>query len=277
MDDIPDLLEIASGVPKKDAISINLYKELLLHSQTIRDSYLKDVDTFHNQLSFNDINETCYIKMYSDIKPNDEIPPLNTFYENIDGLKDLNSDAMKFFMKKRNNSIKGLDVQLGKQFEESFIDFINTKNIIAQRADLKNRKLPDIQILDKTRNIKAYIELKYHHAPFMLSHKLINRESYEGSITLDVKKLHNQIIECDSEIPNRPVYIVHWVDFHHLKGIFFNTLEQIKDCVNNSSQYERKSRKGDYLLQKKIGYTEKFYPPLHEMGDFHELLSNIEK
>ena len=277
MDDIRDLLEIASGVPKNDAISINLYKELLLHSQKIRDSYLKDVDTFHNQLSFNDINETCYIKMYSDIKPNDKIPPLNSFYENIDGLKDLNSDAMKFFMKKRNNSIKGLDIQLGKQFEESFIDFINTKSIIAQRADLKNRKLPDIQILDKTRNIKAYIELKYHHAPFMLSHKLINRESYEGSITLDVKKLYNQIIECDSQIPNRPVYIVHWVDFHHLKGIFFNTLEQIKDCINNSSQYERKSREGDYLLQKKIGYTEKFYPPLHEMGDFHELLSNIEK
>ena len=111
----------------------------------------------------------------------------------------------------------------------------------------------------------------------MLSHKLINRESYEGSITLDIKKLHNQITECESEIPNRPVYIVHWVDFHHLKGIFFNTLEQIKDCINNSTQYVRKSREGDYILQKKIGYTEKFYPPLHEMGDFHELLSVIRK
>ena len=88
------------------------------------------------------------------------------------------------------------------------------------RADNRNKKLPDIQVLDKTRNISAYIEVKYHGAPFMLSHKILGRENYEGSITMDTKKLRNQIIECESEIPDRPVYILHWVDFHHLKGIF---------------------------------------------------------
>ena len=146
------------------------------------------------------------------------------------------------------------------------------------RADNRNKRLPDIQVLDKTRNIKAYIEHKYHHAPFMLSHKIIGRESYEGSITMDTIKLQKQIIECESEIPNRPVFVVHWVDFHHLKGIFFNTMEQIKDyldVLDEGSTFNRQSKSGDYILNKKVGYTEKFYPPLHEMGDFHELLEKL--
>ena len=111
----------------------------------------------------------------------------------------------------------------------------------------------------------------------MLSHKLIGRESYEGSITMDTNKLKRQIIECESELDDRPVYIVHWVDFHHLKGIFFNTLLQIKEYLNkNDHDFVRKSREGDYKLVNKIklkkGYLEKFYPPLHEMGDLDELV-----
>jgi hypothetical protein len=258
-------------------ISVSLYRELLGIADDVLD-YLKNTNTFHNQLKFDQINEQCYQKLYVDIKNGDEIPPLSKFYDEINGLKDLNNNAYKYFMKKRNDSVKGLDVQLGNKFDQVLIDFFKSKGILALRADTKNKKLPDIMILDKTRNIKAYVEHKYHHAPFMLSHKFINRESYEGSITLDTEKIKKQIIECESELPNRPVYIVHWVDFHHLKGIFFNSLEQIKDYLNNSpTGYNRKDRKGDYKLSKKIGYTEKFYPPLHEMGDFEELLRKLSK
>ena len=111
----------------------------------------------------------------------------------------------------------------------------------------------------------------------MLSYKTIGRESYEGSITLDTKKIQNQIIECESELPNRPVYIVHWVDFHHLKGVFFNTLGQIKEYLASGSRFERQERTGDYKMTKKVGYTEKFYPPLHEMGDLSELLEKLSR
>ena len=90
-----------------------------------------------------------------------------------------------------------------------------------------------------------------------------------------IQKIERQIIECETELPNRPVYFVHWVDFHHLKGIFFNTLGQIKEYLDLGQEFERKERKGDYKLSKKIGYTEKFYPPLHEMGDFSELLEQL--
>lgn len=257
--------------------SIQLYKELLIQSKKVRDEYLKNVSKFENQLRFNEINEECYLEMYSKIKADDNIPRVIDLEKKISGLKELNKKANNFFLKKRNESVKGLDVQLGNKFDEVLINFLNSKNIIAGRADKRNKRLPDIHILDKTRNIKAYIEHKYHHAPFMLSYKLIGRESYEGSITLDTKKLERQITECESEIPNRPVYIVHWVDFHHLKGIFFNTLEQIKDYMRNGSEFERKNRSGDFKLTKKVGYTQKFYPPLHEMGDFAELLKKLDK
>tara|TARA_R100001443_G_scaffold37771_2_gene51357 strand:+ start:477 stop:1331 length:855 start_codon:yes stop_codon:yes gene_type:complete len=255
-------------------ISIALYQELLSHSGVIKE-FLKNTDNFLNRLKFEKVNMECYKSMYSNINSGDVIPPLDSFYDKIDGLKELNDSAYKFFMKPRNNSIKELDVQLGDKFDEVLINFLNQKNIRASRADQKNKRLPDIKVLDKNKKIKAYIEHKYHNAPFMLSHKLIDRESYEGSITLDFKKIQNQIIVCESEIPDKPVYIVHWVDFHHLKGVFFNTLEQIKYYIQHNDTFTRKDRSGDYKLTKKIGYTEKFYPPLHEMGDFNELLIKL--
>ena len=266
-----------SASDESSQMSIVIYRDLLEHAKGIKNDYLKNVDKFHNQLSFNDINEQCYMEMYSKIKPDQEIPLLTDLYNKIDGLSDLNKEGYSFFLKPRNKSVKGMDVQLGVKFEEAFINFLNKIDVKAGRADVRNKKLPDIQVLDRTRNIKAYIELKYHHAPFMLSHKHLGRESYEGSITLDTKKIEKQIIECESEIPNRPVYVVHWVDFHHLKGIFFNTLGQVKEYLGEGSEFERKERSGDYILNKKIGYTEKFYPPLHEMGDFAELIRHLSK
>ena len=208
-------------------VSISLYKELLGFTKDLKENYLKNVENFENHLSFNELNESCYLKLYCDIKSIDQIKPISSFYDDIPGLKELNSKAIKFFLKPRNNSIKGLDVQLGNKYDEILINFLQSKGIKAERADTKNKSLPDIMILDSTKNIKAYIEHKYHHAPFIFSYKLIHRESYEGSITLDTKKLKKQIVEVESELGDRPVYVVHWVDFHHLKGIFFNTLEQI--------------------------------------------------
>ncbi len=269
-----DLFSGIRGGTIKSDVSISLYQELLSHTDSIRD-FLKNTDGFSNRLQLEELNIECYKHMYTNIKSGDVIPPLTSFYEKIKGLRELNASAYKFFTKKRNNSIKGLDVQLGNKFDEVLINFLNKKKIKASRADQRNKRLPDIKVIDRTKKIKAYIEHKYHNAPFMLSHRLINRESYEGSITLDLKKIQNQIIECNSEIPNTPVFIVHWVDFHHLKGVFFNTLEQINYYIKETDIFSRKDRIGDYNYTKKIGYTEKFYPPLHEMGDFNELLFHL--
>ena len=261
--------------------SINSYKKLLLFTKRIKDDFLKNVPTFDNQLTFSKFNELCYQKMYQEIISKDKIKTTIELYNEIPGLKDINNKARKFYLQPRNKSIKGLDVQLGKKFEEAFIDYLKSENINVVRADTKNKRLPDIMVLDKTKNISSYIELKYHNAPFMLSWRLINREPYEGSITLDTNKIKKQIIEIDSEL-ERPVFFVHWVDFPDLKGVFFNTNEQIKHyLLEESIQFNRKKRKGDFKekdnnkMLSKVGYTEKFYPPLHEMGDFNELLTKL--
>ena len=273
-----NLFSSATDIEQDKAnISIDLYKRLLKFTENLKKDFLKNSKTFENQLEFSLLNEECYYKLYSEIKDIKSIKPLNNFFSEINGLEELNKKAYKFFINPRNKSIKGLDVQLGNKFDEALMNFFNSIGIKAGRADKKNKKLPDIHILDNTKNIKAYIEHKYHNAPFMLSHKLIGREAYEGSITMDTKKIKNQIIECEAELDDRPVYIVHWVDFHHLKGIFFNTLSQIKEYLNlNENEFVRKSRDGDYKLVNKVnlkkGYLEKFYPPLHEMGDFSELV-----
>lgn len=261
-------------------INIDLYKELLTYTIKIKNEYLKNVAAFENQLKFEEINQLCYKAMYEDITDKSLIKITPQLYKEIPGLEDLYKKARKFYLTPRNKSIKGLDVQLGKQFEEAFINYLNSKKIFAMRADTKNRRLPDIQVLDKTRNIKAYIELKYHNAPFMLSWKFLNREPYEGSITLDTEKLVKQLIEINTEL-ERPVYYVHWVDFPDLKGIFFNTNEQISEYLNeNPIEFTRKERVGDfkmsnYKILAKVGYSNKFYPPLHEMGNFDELLKKL--
>lgn len=261
--------------------SILLYKQLLRHAVDMKTSFLKNVPTFENQLIFEAINEECYRKMYSEVLDTKSIRKTTDLYGEISGLKELYQRARKFFLQPRNKSIKGLDVQFGNKLDEIFIEFLKSLKIQAMRADTKNKRLPDIMVLDKTRNISAYIEFKYHHAPFMLSWRLMNREPYEGSITMDTLKLQKQIVEIESEL-ERPVFFVHWVDFPDLKGVFFNTHEQIKQYLHDAPvQFDRKERLGDYKnenkLFAKVGYTEKFYPPLHEMGDLEELISLLKK
>lgn len=257
--------------------SVELYKELLKFAEKIRTDFLKNIPLFENQLQYTDLNRICYQKMYEDIKPADQIKTTTDLYDEITGLRELYQRARKYYLQVRTKSIKGLDVQLGNQFDEAMITFLNFKNVLAERADTKNKRLPDIMVMDRTRNIKAYIELKYHSAPFMLAWRLIGREPYEGSITLDTEKLKRQLTEIDSEL-ERPVYFVHWVDFPDLKGIFFNTHEQIKEYLQERAvHFERREREGDYKLEAKVGYTEKFYPPLHEMGSFEELMEKLKK
>lgn len=260
--------------------SNELYKKLLTFSIDIRDVFLKNVPKFENQLKFDEFNELCYKKMYENVLNTSQIKKTQELYEEIPGLKEIYQKARKFFLTPRNKSIKGLDVQFGNKLDDALISFLKSQNINASRADLQNKKLPDIMILDKSKNILAYIEHKYHNAPFMLSWRLTGREPYEGSITMDTEKLKKQLIEIESEL-ERPVFFVHWIDFPDLKGVFFNTNEQIKEyLLKDPKQFERKERIGDfkgYEIIKKVGYTEKFYPPLHEMGDLEELISLLKK
>ena len=82
-----------------------------------------------------------------------------------------------------------------------------------------------------------------------------------------------QIEIVESEL-DRPVFYLHWIDYPCLKGLFFETSDQVKnELFILGEEFNREEREGDFNESgKKKGYTEKFYAKLLEMGSFEELI-----
>lgn len=261
--------------------SEELYNGLINFGKNRILDYFKNVSLYESQFKYELINHNCHKEMYQNLKTRDTYPARQDFFKKITELESECKKCYKHYIKPRNKSIKGLDVQLGKLLEEIFIGFIKTQKINIVRADLKDRRYPDLLILDGSKEIIGYIELKYHAAPFLLTWKMRpGRECYEGSLTLDKEKISKQLKIIYSEL-DRPVFYVHWVDFPCIKGIFYQTSEQLHEIIlNGTDEYYRKAREGDFIemkdgTKKKVGYGEKFYPSLTEMGNFEELIKSI--
>jgi len=261
--------------------SEELYKGLIRFGKDRIVDFFKNVSLFDSQFIYSDLNKECYTYMYDEIGTIDNYPPRQSFYKTIPSLEDECKKCWKYFLKPRNKSIKGLDIQLGKLLEEIFIEYLKTLRINIIRADLKNRRYPDLLLLDSSKEIIGYIELKYHAAPFVMTYKIRpGRECYEGSVTIDKKKVENQLKIIYSEL-DRPVFFVHWIDFPCIKGIFFQTSDQLLEIFNsNPDEHYRKHREGDFDKKKdgtikKVGYFEKVYPSLTEMGNFENLINII--
>lgn len=255
-----------------------LYKELLNSGNEQIKDFFKNVNLFDTQFEFNEFNNECLKEMYFNNFENN-IKTVKELKENIPELKETCKSCGQYYMRPRNKSIKALDLQLGILLENIIIDFFDKKlNIKALHADSKNKSYPDCMILNSNRSIIAYFEVKYHSAPFITAINKINRYCYEGSATLDYKKIKNQLSLIESDL-DRPTFYLHWIDYPCLKGIFFETSEQVKDYIYSSSpEFCRKERQGDFInknIVKKIGYTEKIYSPLLTMGTFEEFVDII--
>ena len=260
-----------------------LYLELIKNSIEKLEEFFKNVGLHQSQFKYDKYNSLCFQFMYKELSVSEGYPSRQTFFEAIPELKMVCDGCWKYFLNKRNESIKGYDIQLGKILEESFIEYMKAKGVNIIRADLKNRRYPDLLILDSSKAIIGYIELKYHASPFVWTFKKRpGRECYEGSITLDKEKIIKQLKIIYSEL-DRPVYFVHWLDFPCIKGIYFQTSEQLHDYIlNNTDNYKREERVGDFKTKadgevKKIGYLEKIYPSITEMGNFENLLNILKK
>ena len=158
-----------------------------------------------------------------------------------------------------------------------FISFLKKLDIHSDKADKSNKVLPDNLIIDKSKNVCAYYEVKYHNAPFVMAYKFNKgRECYEGSITLDYEKVAKQI-KLTRELTDLPVFYVHWVDFPCVKGIFYMSLEDTKNCLDKGIEFKRQEREGDFATNtkgtRKVGYTNKFYPSLIGMKSLSELIT----
>lgn len=252
-----------------------LYEELLEFSKDKINDFFKNVKLFEGQFEYNDFNQMCLEKMYIH-NAQENIKTVKELKEEIPELSSICKKCGAYYMNPRNKSRIKYDVIMGQLFENILIDFFKEKlKINALHADKTNKKYPDCMILKKDRGIAAYFEVKYHSAPFISAINKINRYCYEGSVTLDYKKIVNQleIIESDLE---RPVFYLHWIDYPCLKGIFFETSEQVKDYIlKHGEEFCREEREGDKEKNPKSVYLGKFYSPLLQMGDFEEFISII--
>ncbi|MFN7990840.1 MAG: hypothetical protein U0R44_01645 [Candidatus Micrarchaeia archaeon] len=251
---------------------IILYKELLGFCRDIKE---KQKFKFDGNLEFNEFNEKCFTEMYLKIRNSDNPPKPSVFKEKIPGLKEVYGKAAKFYANKRNEMVKGYDIQYGHWFEKAFMDFLLSKGIGTIK---KGFPYPDIEVVKDGKTV-AYFEMKYIRAPFIYANKFVdkNRWDYECSLTLDVgEKLTKQREKIESEILPKgvPVYYVWWYDAPHIKGIFFmasNEVFSYWDMVGASS-HSRKEREGDLEAKQEKG---KIYPPLLKMGSLSDFLNEL--
>ena len=257
--------------------SETLYLELLKHIGEIKE-FTKNVQTHPTQFSFTNINHTCYEEMY--LKKQTEIISKNEFYNPITDLKAECSRCWAFYLRQRNNSIRILDIQLGKKFQGVLTKYLNTKlsnGSMCVDADTENKKYPDLKIVKNGKNL-AYLELKYQSAPFVFAFKQEGkkRECYEGSAALDLKKLKQQWELRESGQLKEPIYYVFWLDFPCVKGVFFMTLEEMWEYYNaDAAVFKRKERTGDFTTtatgKKLTAEINKIHPSIYQMHSFEEL------
>lgn len=262
---------------------MQLYKDFIdTQKQNIED-YFKNVSLHESQFNFTDFNKICVDEMYTKNEQSN-IKTVAELKKCIPELKDTCKKCGDYFMKQRNNSVKGLDVQMGEFLEKQIMEYLNNKlKIKAMKADKTNRKYPDCMILNTDKGILAYFEVKYHGAPFLTAINKIGRYCYEGSATLDFNKVKNQLDIIYSDL-ERPVFYLHWIDYPCIKGLFFETSDQVKQyLIESGEEFDRADRTGDFIninrdgyeVVHKVGYTKKFYSPLLQMGTFEEFIEII--
>jgi len=223
-------------------------------------------------LTYSNFNKLCNKVMFDN-----GLIPRQQFFSKITGLEEECKKCWQFYLKPRNKSIKKYDIIYGKKYEDAFIKFLKKLSILSDKADKKNKVLPDNLILNKKGNKLAYYEVKHHNAPFVWVFKKVKgRECYEGSITLDYEKVKRQIEEI-RKITSLPVFYLHWVDFPCIKGVFFMTLEDTKKALEEGIAYKRKEREGDYIVstagKKKVGYQNKIYPSILKMKSLEDFVN----
>ncbi len=248
-----------------------LYKELLEFCKEIK---ANQKFKFDGNLEFTDFNKKCYIEMYK----NNGTPTRPLIFKNgsLPELKSICSNCARFHTGKRNEMIKGFDIQHGHWFEKAFREFLSKKGVETIK---KGYPFPDIAVI-KDNNEVAYFELKYIRAPFVYANTTVdkNRWCYDCSLTLDVgKKLAKQRKKIEEELlsKNIPVFYVWWYDAPCVKGIFFMDAKDIFDYWDKiGTSHTRKEREGDKESKQEKG---KIYPELLKMDGLNNFINILKE
>lgn len=252
-----------------------LYEELLEAAKPRFEKFFMNVKTFENQFCWDEYNAQCYDYFYKN-NSYDSLATVKGAKEAIPEMKDMCPKCGTYFVPKRNESIPKYDVILGQQMEEEIMKFLSEKlGTEVCRGDLENRSYPDCKIMKKDGTAAAYFEVKYHAAPFVYSVRFTGRECYEGSATLDYKKMKKQLALIEEEI-DVPVYYLHWIDYPCLKGVFYESSDAVKAHMEQQHvEFERKKREGDDKKSAGARYFSKIYSYLLELKSFEEMIDEF--
>lgn len=256
---------------------IELYRELVSFCNTNKE---KIESKFDREVKFTEFNEKCFEEMYLNLR--NESAPIapKIIKEKVKGLTECYRFVIPKFLKKRNESIKGFDIQLGQWYEKAFKMFLTTKGIEVKK---KAQRYPDF-LIGSEDNPTAYLEFKFIEAPFIMANNLVKitypyestRYDYECSLTLDTgKKLKEQREKIENELdPNGiPTYYVWWFDAPHLKGIFYMKSQDVFDYWDKvGNLHERAEREGDKIASQ---IRSKIYPPLLKMDSISKLIETL--
>ena len=74
-----------------------------------------------------------------------------------------------------------------------------------------------------------------------------------------------------------PVFYVHWIEYPCLKGVFYETSNQVQEYIKTKrEEFSRELREGDNEKAPKSIYLKKMYSPLLNMGDFDSFVKTLE-
>lgn len=257
---------------------IRLYKELI----EFCNSNQERIETkFKQEMEFTKLNEACYNEMFLKCRKIDAPLPVKYFKEIIPGLTEAYKTSAPKFWVKRNEYIKGLDIQKGQWYEKALQLFLKNKGVAVVK---KGFPYPDYEV-SVDGKIVGYYELKYIKSPFLSANNTIKdtypysstRYDYEASLTLDTgEKMRKQREKIETDIlpADIPVFYVWWYDCFHIKGIFAMPAEEVFDYHDHLSGdlHHRKEREGDITDNQEKG---KIYPPLLNMYTFPELIKTF--
>ena len=140
---------------------------------------------------------------------------------------------------------------------ESFAEFVKKKyhlNIIKWEPDKGD--YPRYMLLGTDKGILAYVEFFYHNN----LKKIDDDIYYKYGIFHEVNELGRKVRLVYSDL-DRPVFYIHFLDYPGIKGIYFETTEQIKDCLFKRSNPIISVKGKEYYCSN-----------LLQMGSFEELI-----
>lgn len=257
---------------------VELYRELIDFCNEHRNEIEKK---FKRLLTFTDFNVTCYKEMFWKQRKTSAPISVKELKEQIQGLAEIYKKEVPKCLGRKNEFLKGMDIQKGQWYEKALQMFLATKDIYVKK---KGFPFPDFEVLSGNK-VVAYYELKYIQIPFIYANTKIqntypyatSRYDYESSLTLDTgKKLQLQRTKIENDILplGIPVYYVWWFDSFHIKGIFAMPVQEVFDYYNHleNDQFTRKTREGDAIAHQEIT---KIYPPMLNMITFKEFITSL--